>query len=242
MKYEISLLLNVILSLILVLIFIYWSIKKIKITTIIKKIIISKDYNIVVYVFKKFAYVLLVLILSYYLYDAWINIKDINLYKELSPKIILLIFLLIMVVLPFIKKVEVLGMKLDLKDKELEIGKAANDAIYALEQQENTAKVTIEDLNKIEKEMEEWYMKNNYTYLKEIIEKGIKLNNTNLTQYSLTSWTTYTTRMLELITDKNPMITLNFLRLQTEADIISKSPNDKLNTYLKYLIDIAKYV
>ena len=85
-------------------------------------------------------------------------------------------------------------------------------------------------------------MNSNFKYLKEIIEQGIKLNNVNLTQQALTSWTNYTVRMLEVITDKNSMITLNFLKLQTEADIISKSPNDKLNTYLKYLIDIAKYV
>lgn len=85
-------------------------------------------------------------------------------------------------------------------------------------------------------------MNSNFKYLKEIIEQGIKLNNVNLTQQALTNWTNYTARMLELITDKNSMITLNFLKLQTEADIISKSPNDKLNAYLKYLIDIAKYV
>ena len=157
MSYQISLILNIVFIVILVLICINKICKgHFKILKNIKSIIISDDYNIVVYIFKKVVYILVVLLLLCYLYNDWINIENINLYKELSPKIILLIFVLIMLVLPFIKTFEILGLKLDMKEKELVKGteKAVNDAIFKLKQEKIT-KVTMDDLNKLEKEKEE---------------------------------------------------------------------------------------
>ena len=157
MSYQISLILNIVFIVILVLICINKICKgNFKILKNIKSIIVSDDYNIIVYIFKKVVYILVVLLLLCYLYNDWINIKNINLYKELSPKIILLIFVLIMLVLPFIKTFEILGLKLDMKEKELVKGteKAVNDAIFKLKQEKIT-KVTMDDLNKLEKEKEE---------------------------------------------------------------------------------------
>ncbi len=83
---------------------------------------------------------------------------------------------------------------------------------------------------------------NNYKYIMEVINKGMSLNTSNLSDDRLKLWLDYARKVLEICSPQNTTVQLDFLRLINDVQFSSLYPYQKLNAYLKYLIEIAKYI
>lgn len=82
----------------------------------------------------------------------------------------------------------------------------------------------------------------NYTYVKEVIDKGMNINKADLSNDTLQIWLEYARKVLEICSPQNTNIQLDFLKLINEVQFSSLYPYQKLNIYLKYLIEIARYI